>query len=40
MKDAGYNVISVEKIFDIFDGEGLTDMPEGTIGSSVYEKLV
>lgn len=25
MKDAGYDVISVGKIFDIFDGEGLTE---------------
>ena len=25
LKDAGYDVISVGKIFDIFDGEGLTD---------------
>ena len=25
LKDAGYDVISVGKIFDIFDGEGLTE---------------
>lgn len=34
LKDAGYDVISVGKIFDIFDGEGLTESNKST--SSVH----
>ena len=34
LKDAGYEVISVGKIFDIFDGEGLTESNKST--SSVH----